>query len=127
MMRQKIFKAMEEQNNVLKKMGGRLTKLVETRLKKTAHMEIHDDEEGEGWDERDKADYERNNQFEKLITNTVAMKEKMEKMQLAFCKAQGMDDCLYSMGGINSKTPITLPLKFNISNAEKFDETRDPK
>ena len=90
-------------------------------------MEIHDDEEGEGWDERDKADYERNNQFEKLITNTVAMKEKMEKMQLAFCKAQGMDDCLYSMGGINSKTPITLPLKFKISNAEKFDETRDPK
>ena len=127
MMRQKIFKAMEEQNNVLKKMGGRLTKLVETRLKKTTHMEIHDDEEGEGWDERDKADYERNNQFEKLITNTVAMKEKMEKMQLAFCKAQGMDDCLYSMGGINSKTPMTLPLKFKISNAEKFDETRDPK
>ena len=116
MMRQKIFKAMEEQNNVLKKMGGRLTKLVETRLKKTTHMEIHDDEEGEGWDER-----------EKLITNTVAMKEKMEKMQLAFCKAQGMVDCLYSMGGINSKTPITLPLKFKISNAEKFDETRDPK
>ena len=26
------------------------------------------------------------------------MKEKMEKMQLAFRKAQEMDDCLYNMG-----------------------------
>ena len=33
-----------------------------------------------------KADYERNKQFEKLTTDTMAMKEKMEKMQLAFCK-----------------------------------------
>ena len=48
--------------------------------------------------------------------------EKMEKMQLAFCKAQGMDDCLYNIGGISSKTPIALPLKFKISNAEKFME-----
>ena len=53
--------------------------------------------------------------------------EKMEKMQLAFCKAQGMDDCLYNIGGISSKTPIALPLKFKISNAEKFDGTRGPK
>ena len=68
-------------------MGGRLTRLEEARLRKTAHVEIHDVEEGEGWDERDKADYERNKQFEKLIANTVAMKEKMEKMQLAFHKA----------------------------------------
>ena len=49
------------------------------------------------------------------------MREKMEKMQLAFHKAQGMDDCLYNMGGINSKTPIALPPKFKISDAKKFD------
>ena len=55
------------------------------------------------------------------------MKDKMEKMQLAFCKAQGMDDCLYSMRGISSKALITLPPKFMISDAEKFDGTRDPK
>ena len=60
----------------------------------------------EGWDERDKADYERNKRFEKLNTETVEMREKMEKMQLAFRKAQGMDDCLYNIGGISSKTPI---------------------
>ena len=40
----------------------------------------------EGWDEKDKADYERNKQFEKLTTETSAMRE-MEKMQLAFHKA----------------------------------------
>ena len=57
---QKIFKAIEKQNDVLKKMGGRLTRLEKARLKKTTHVEIHDDEEGEGWDERHKANYERN-------------------------------------------------------------------
>ena len=78
---------MEEQIDVLKKMGSRLTKLEEAKLKKGAHVEIIDDEEGEGWDEKDKANYERNKQFEKLTTETSAMREKMEKMQLAFHKA----------------------------------------
>ena len=50
-------------------------------------MEILNDEEGEGQDKRDKADYEWNKQFEKITVETVAMIEKMEKMQLAFCKA----------------------------------------
>ena len=78
---------MEEQIDVLKKMGSRLTKLEEAKLKKGAHVEIIDDEEGEGRDEKDKANYERNKQFEKLTTETSAMREKMEKMQLAFHKA----------------------------------------
>ena len=38
-----------------------------------------------------------------------------------------MDDCLYSMGDISSKTPIALPQKFKIFDAEKFDGTGDPK
>ena len=38
-----------------------------------------------------------------------------------------MDDCLYSIGGTSSKTPIVLPPKFKISDAEKFDGTGDPK
>ena len=57
---QRIFKAMEEQSDVLKNMGSHFTKLEEAKLKKAAHVEILDDEEGKGWDERDKADYERN-------------------------------------------------------------------
>ena len=120
---QKIFKAMEEQSGILKKIGSTLTKLEEDKLKKAARAEISNNEEVEDWDERDKADYERIKQFEKLTAETIAMREKMEKMQLAFRKAQRMDDCLYNMGGISSKTPITLPPKFKIFDVEKFDGT----
>ena len=49
----------------------------------------------------------------------MAMKEKMEKMQLAFRKAQGLDDYLYNMGGLSFEVPITLPHKFKISYAKK--------
>ena len=124
---QNIFKVIEEQSNAFKKMGICLTKLEEAKLKKPSHVEVLDEEQGEDWDERDKADCERNKQFEKFMVETIAMREKMEKMQLAFHKAQGMDDCFYNMGSISSKTPIVLPLIFKISDVEKFDETGDPK
>ncbi|KAL0008480.1 hypothetical protein SO802_009982 [Lithocarpus litseifolius] len=78
---------MEDYSDILKKMGSRLTKLEEAKLKKASHVEISEDEEVENWDERDNADYERNKQFEKLTAKIMAMNEKMEKMQLAFCKA----------------------------------------
>ncbi|KAK9996726.1 hypothetical protein SO802_021412 [Lithocarpus litseifolius] len=38
-----------------------------------------------------------------------------------------MDDCLYNMGGLGFKTPIALPPKFKISDAETFDGIEDPK
>ena len=44
---QKIFKAIEEQSDALKKIGGRLSKLEESKLKKPIHLEIHDEDEGE--------------------------------------------------------------------------------
>ena len=68
-------------------MGSRLTKLEEAKLKKAAHVKIHNFEEMEDWDERDKVDYEKNKQFKKLTTETITIREKMEKMQLAFRKA----------------------------------------
>ena len=40
----------------------------------------------EDWDEKDKAKYEKNKKFEKLIMDTLAMKEKMEKMQKIYPK-----------------------------------------
>ena len=123
---QKIFKTMEEQSDALKKMGIRLTELEEAKLKKPPCVEVLDEEEGEYWDERDKPDYERNKKIEKLMAKTIAMREKMGKMQLAFHKARRMDDCLYNMEGISFKTPIALPPKFKISNAEKFGVTGDP-
>ena len=107
---------------------GCLTRLEESKLKKPPYVEIHDDEEeDEEWNEKDKMKYERSKQFEKLIVETMAMKEKMEKMQLAFRKAQGMDDYLYNMGGMSSKAPIALSPKFKISDVEKFDGTGDLK
>ena len=127
-MAQKILKALEEHGEALKKMGERLTRLEESKLKKPPHVEIHDDEEeDEEWDKKDKVEYERYKQFDKLTVETMAMSEKMEKMQLAFRKAQGMDDYLYNMGGVSSKAPIALSPKFKISDAEKFDGTGDPK
>ena len=125
---QKILKALDEHGEALKKMGGCLTRLEESRLKKSTYVEVHDDEEElEEWDEKEKVEYERNKQFEKLTIETVAMREKMEKMQLAFRKAQGMDDYLYNMGGVSSKAPIALLPKFKISDVEKFSGTRDLK
>ncbi|KAL0016161.1 hypothetical protein SO802_003230 [Lithocarpus litseifolius] len=126
---QEIFKVMEEQSDALKKMGNCLIKLEEVKLKKpNPQIEVFDEEEGEDWDKREKADYEGNKQFEKLMAETIALREKMDKMQLAFHKAQGMDDCIYNMGGISSKTPIALPLTLRLFRyAEKFDGIGDPK
>ena len=44
----------------------------------------------------------------------------MERIQLAFCKVQGMDDYLYNMGGVSSKAPIALPPKFQIIDVENL-------
>ena len=45
-------------------MKGRLTRLEESRLKKSTHVEVHgDEEEVEEWDENDKVEYERNKKF----------------------------------------------------------------
>ena len=68
-------------------MGGHLTKLEESKLKKSIHVDIHN--EDEDWDERDKVEYESNKQFKKLTVDTMAMKKKMEKMQLAFRRPKG--------------------------------------
>ena len=108
-------------------MGSHLSKLEEPKIKKLVHVEINEEEEKEEWDERDKADYDRNKQLEKLTVDAMAMKEKIKKMQLAFHKAQGMDDYLYKMGGLSSKVSIALLPKFKISNAETFDGIGDPK
>ena len=84
---QKICKVIEEKSDALKKIGGHLSKLEESKLKKPIQVEIHDEEEGEDWDEGNKAKYERNKKFEKLTVDTMTIKEKVDKMQLAFRKA----------------------------------------
>ena len=44
-MAQKILKALDEHREALKKIGGHLTRLEESRLKKSTHVEVHDDKE----------------------------------------------------------------------------------
>ena len=51
----------------------------------------------------------------------------MEKMQQAFRKAQRMDDFLYTMGGFALTPLASLPPKFKISDAKKFDGSGDPR
>ena len=54
-MAQKKLKALDEHGEALKKMGGRLTRLEESKLKKSARVEIHDgEEEVEEWDKKEK-------------------------------------------------------------------------
>ena len=66
---QKILKDLDEHDEAFKKMEGRLTRLEESKLKKSSHVIFSDDEEEvEEWDEKDKVEYERNKQFEKLTT-----------------------------------------------------------
>ena len=80
-MAQRILKAVDEHGETLKKMGGRLTRLEESKLQKSTYVEIHDDEEEEEqWDEKDKMEYERSKQFEKLTAETIAMRENIKKM-----------------------------------------------
>ena len=90
-MTQKILKALDEHGEALKRMGGRLTRLEESKLKKPPHVEIHDDEEeDEEWDNMDKVEYERNKQFKKLTAETMAMRERWRKCNLPSTRRKGL-------------------------------------
>ena len=82
---------MDEHGEALKRMGGRLTRLEESKLKKPPHVEIHDDEEeDEEWDDMDKVEYERNKQFGKLTAETMAMRERWRKCNLPSTRRKGL-------------------------------------
>jgi len=57
----------------------------------------------------------------------MAIKEKMEKMQLAFRKVKGWIIVSTTCVDLSSKVPIALPPKFKIPNAENFGGIGDPK
>ena len=123
---QKIFKAIEEQSDALKKIGCHLTKLEESKQKKPIHVET----QMRMIEKIGMKEIRPNMKGTSNLRNSLRIswhEGKMDKMQLAFHKAQGMDDCLYNMGGMGSKTLIALPPKFKISNVEKFDGAGDPK
>ena len=74
--------------------------------------------------EEDENNHDKNGKKDKIAVETAMMKE---KMQQAFCKAQGMDDSLYTMGRLGSTLLVQLPPKFKISDAKKFDGSGDPR
>ena len=78
-MAQRILKSLEEHGKAFKKMRGHLTRLEESRLKKSTHVEIHDNEEDEEWDEKDKVEYERKKWafFEKVTRKSNAPSSKI--------------------------------------------------
>ncbi|KAL0001427.1 hypothetical protein SO802_015208 [Lithocarpus litseifolius] len=126
---QKILKALDKHGEAHKKMGGCFTRLEESKLKKPSHVETRDDEEEvEEW-EKDRAKYERNKKSQKLTVETITTKEKMEKIQLAFRKAQGMDDYLYNMGGggVEFKGFYCIASEVQDFQCGKFGGTGDPK
>ncbi|KAL0015585.1 hypothetical protein SO802_002654 [Lithocarpus litseifolius] len=79
----KIYKMVDDQARDLRRWG--LTSLSWSKVSKKPIV-VEENKEEEDWDEKDKTDYRRNKKFEAYLRNC-CMKEKMEKMQLAFHKA----------------------------------------
>ena len=48
-------------------------------------------------------------------------------MQQALRKNQGIDDYLFSMGGIATEPSVQLPPKFSIPEVDKYSGSGDPK
>ena len=97
---EKITQMLTKQEEMLLQLGSRLSCLEEGRGKKPL---------------QDK---------DKIAVETAMM---MEKMQQIFRKAQGMDVFLYTMDGLGLIPLVSLPPKFKISNAEKYDGSGDPR
>ena len=81
-------------------------------------------EERRNEEEKAKVAMERNKEFEAF---TESFKEKMEFMQKALQKTQGIDDYLTTMGGITKEEASQLPPKFVIPKIDRFIGVGDPK
>ena len=113
-----IIQMLAKQAEMLAQFGNRLDFLEEERREKPQQ-----DKEGE----EDEVNHGKNGKINKIAVKIAMIKEKMEKMQQAFHKAQGMDDFLYTMVGLVSTPLMPLPPKFKISDAEKFDGSGNPR
>ena len=104
----------------LKEFAERLAKIEEAQ-KKNSRTE---DEERRNEEDKAKAAFERNKELETFTEN---FKEKMELMQKALQKTQGVDDYLVPLGDITNETAIQLQPKFSILEADRFTGVSDPK
>ena len=65
--------------------------------------------------------------YHKVTVEAEELKEKMDRMRAVFIKSQGIDDYIFSMGGIASKPIIQFPSKFAIPETDKFTSNGDLK
>ena len=103
----------------LREFSERLAKIEEAQKNSGIENEERRNEEGKA-----KVAIERNKEFEAF---TESFKEKMEFMQKAFQKTQGIDDYLATMGGITKEEVSQLPPKFVIPKTDRFTRVGDPK
>ena len=115
---EKITQMFTKKEEMIAQLGNCLGCLEEGRMKKPQKDKEVDEDE---------VNNDKNGKVDKMTIETTMMKEKMEKMQQAFCKAHGMGDFFYTMGGLGSTTLVPLPHKFKIYDAEKFDGIGDPR
>jgi len=114
-----------EMRGFMNEMRDRVTKL-EKGKGKTGEEEPPKTEEkrepkGNGeepykWDDEDYEDYlkkkeakEKDARVEKLAVENADIKARMDRMQTAWQNSQGMDDYMYSMVGITTKSKVQLP------------------
>jgi len=102
---EKVTQMLDKQGEIPAQLGNRLGCLEEGRRKKPKQ------------DKEDEFNHEKDGKIDKIAIETTMM---MEKMQKAFRKAQGMDDFLYTIGGLGLTPLAPLPPKFKISDAENF-------
>ncbi|KAK9274791.1 hypothetical protein L1049_022043 [Liquidambar formosana] len=130
-----------EMKGFMNEMRDRVTKLEKGKGRTEEPPETEEkgepkvnEEEHPKWEDDDYEDYlkrketkEKDTKVEKLAAENAEMKARMDRMQTAWQKSQGMDDYMYSMAGITADSKVQLPPKFKIADYEKFDGTGDPK
>ena len=65
--------------------------------------------------------------FDKTTVEAEELKKKVGRIHAAHMKSQGINDYLFSMGGIASEPIIQLPSKFSIPKTDRFTGIEDPK
>ena len=65
--------------------------------------------------------------FDKTTVEAEELKKKVGRIHAAHMKSQGINDYLFSMGGIASEPIIQLPSKFSIPETDRFNGIEDLK
>uniref|UniRef100_A0A2N9IKX1 Uncharacterized protein n=1 Tax=Fagus sylvatica TaxID=28930 RepID=A0A2N9IKX1_FAGSY len=99
----------------LKEFAERPAKIEEAQNKNSRT----EDEERRNEEEKAKAAFERNKEFEAFIES---FKEKMDIMQKALRKTQVVDDYFTTMGGITKEPALQFPPKFTIPEVDRQKE-----